>query len=66
MFVATQCGFAQSQGAYNSAVEGLYAALDQVEEILSRQRYLVGATFTEADVRLFMTLARFDEVSALD
>lgn len=47
-------------------MEGLYAALDQVEEILSRQRYLVGATFTEADVRLFMTLARFDEVSALD
>jgi putative glutathione S-transferase len=57
-----KCGFAQSQPAYNAAVESLYAALDQVEEVLSRQRYLVGSTFTEADVRLFMTLVRFDEV----
>jgi hypothetical protein len=57
-----KCGFAQSQPAYNAAVESLYAALDQVEEVLSRQRYLVGSAFTEADVRLFMTLVRFDEV----
>lgn len=40
----------------------LFAALDRCEDILAKQRYLVGNTLTEADIRLFMTLIRFDEV----
>ena len=40
----------------------LFAALDKVESILSKSRYLVGNQLTEADVRLFMTLIRFDEI----
>ncbi len=40
----------------------LFEALDKVEGILSKSRYLVGNQLTEADVRLFMTLIRFDEV----
>ncbi|EGC33457.1 hypothetical protein DICPUDRAFT_88765 [Dictyostelium purpureum] len=55
-----RCGFAVSQEAYDDAFEKLFAALDKVEEILSKQRYLVGSRFTEADVRLFSTLIRFD------
>lgn len=42
----------------------LFAALDRCEDILSKQRYLAGNVLTEADVRLFMTLIRFDEVRA--
>jgi glutathione S-transferase len=48
-----RCGFAKSQAAYDEAVEGLFGALDRVEEILSKRRYLTGDTFTEADIRLF-------------
>ena len=55
-------GFAKSQSAYDEAVTSLFESLDKVEDILSRSRYLVGNTFTEADIRLFMTLVRFDEV----
>ncbi len=44
------------------AVDKLFTALDKVEHILSQQRYLLGNTLTEADIRLFMTLVRFDEV----
>lgn len=55
-------GFAKSQSAYDEAVTNLFDALDRAEEILSRSRYLVGNTLTEADIRLFMTLVRFDEV----
>ena len=40
----------------------LFAALDRCEEILGKQRYLTGNTLTEADVRLFQTLIRFDVV----
>jgi putative glutathione S-transferase len=40
----------------------LFAALDRCEEMLGHSRYLMGSSFTEADVRLFMTLIRFDEV----
>ena len=40
----------------------LFEALDRCEAILSQQRYLAGSQLTEADVRLFMTLVRFDEV----
>ena len=55
-------GFAQTQDAYDDAVTKLFRALDRVEDILSRQRYLCGERFTEADLRLFMTLVRFDSV----
>ncbi|MGN6131547.1 MAG: glutathione S-transferase family protein [Nocardioidaceae bacterium] len=57
-----RCGFAGSQEAYERAYDRLFAALDWLEDRLSRQRYLVGDTITEADVRLFTTLARFDAV----
>jgi putative glutathione S-transferase len=57
-----RAGFAQKQKAYSKAVRGLFEALDEVEKILSASRYLCGATLTEADVRLFTTLVRFDAV----
>ncbi|MEJ1193394.1 glutathione S-transferase family protein [Pseudarthrobacter sp. CCNWLW207] len=57
-----RCGFAGSQEAYDAAFARLWMALDWLEERLSGQRYLVGDTITEADVRLFTTLARFDAV----
>nr|WP_233158116.1 glutathione S-transferase C-terminal domain-containing protein [Actinokineospora bangkokensis] len=57
-----RCGFAGSQEAYDSAYDRLWTALDWLEERLSTQRYLVGDTLTEADVRLFTTLVRFDPV----
>ena len=41
-------------------VKDVFAGLDRVEEILSRQRYLIGPQITEADVRLYTTLVRFD------
>ncbi|CAB4009799.1 Glutathionyl-hydroquinone reductase [Paramuricea clavata] len=55
-------GFASSQEAYDSAVVILFEALEKLENILSTRRYLVGNRFTEADVRLFTTLIRFDLV----
>ncbi len=55
-------GFARKQRAYSRAVQGLFAGLDRVEAILAEKRYLCGDTFTEADVRLFTTLVRFDSV----
>lgn len=57
-----RCGFAGSQEAYDAAYDRLFAALDWVSERLSDRRYLVGDTITEADVRLFTTLVRFDAV----
>ena len=58
-----KCGFARSQDAYNEAVTALFKRLDEVEDILSKQKYLVSNTqLTEADVRLFVTIVRFDEV----
>ncbi|XP_070581407.1 glutathionyl-hydroquinone reductase YqjG-like [Ptychodera flava] len=57
-----RCGFATKQEAYDSAVTLLFDALDKVEEILSKSRYLTGDTLTEADIRLFTTLVRFDTV----
>jgi putative glutathione S-transferase len=57
-----RCGFAGSQEAYDAAYDRLFTALDWLEERLGAQRYLVGDTITEADVRLFTTLARFDPV----
>jgi len=55
-----RCGFARSQAAYDEAYDMLFATLDEIEARLSRQRYLVGNQITEADWRLFPTLARFD------
>ena len=57
-----RCGFAGSQRAYDKGYERLFAALDWLSDRLATQRYLVGDTITEADVRLFTTLARFDPV----
>jgi putative glutathione S-transferase len=57
-----RCGFAKKQEAYGRAFEELFAALDRVEKILTGSRYLTGSELTEADVRLFTTLVRFDAV----
>jgi putative glutathione S-transferase len=57
-----QCGFARSQEAYEHSYRKLFARLDWLSERLADQRYLVGDTITEADVRLFTTLVRFDAV----
>jgi glutathionyl-hydroquinone reductase len=57
-----RAGFATKQESYERAVERLFARLDWLEDRLSRQRFLVGARLTEADVRLFTTLVRFDLV----
>ena len=55
-----RCGLATSQAAYEEAYDSLFATLDQLEERLAQQRYLVGSQITEADWRLFPTLVRFD------
>ena len=55
-------GFATSVPAYEEAVTGLFEALDQLEERLASHRYLMGTRFTEADIRFFATLIRFDPV----
>jgi glutathionyl-hydroquinone reductase len=55
-------GFATTQEAYDEAVSALFVTLDELEERLSRQRYLTGDRITEADWRLFTTLVRFDPV----
>jgi glutathionyl-hydroquinone reductase len=57
-----RCGFAGSQDAYDKAYHRLFDRLDRLSERLRDRRYLVGDTITEADVRLFTTLARFDAV----
>ncbi|CAL5022255.1 unnamed protein product [Urochloa decumbens] len=56
-----KCGFAKKQGPYDEAVTRLYEALDKCEQILGKQRYICGNQLTEADIRLFVTLIRFDE-----
>jgi putative glutathione S-transferase len=57
-----RCGFATSQPAYERAFDRLFHTLDELEQRLARQRYLVGSQLTEADWRLFPTLVRFDPV----
>ena len=57
-----RCGFATAQDAYDKAFDRLFTALDTISERLENQRYLVGDTITEADIRLFTTLVRFDPV----
>jgi putative glutathione S-transferase len=57
-----KCGFAGTQEAYNKAFDELFESLDWLEGLLGERRYLAGDTFTEADIRLFTTLVRFDAV----
>ena len=55
-----KAGFATSQDRYEQAYDELFARLHELDRHLSGQRYLVGGSLTEADVRLFTTLVRFD------
>jgi putative glutathione S-transferase len=57
-----RCGFASDQTSYDEAYDRLWSAMDWLEERLTDRRYLMGDAITEADVRLFTTLARFDAV----
>jgi putative glutathione S-transferase len=57
-----KAGFATAQAPYDEAVEALFTTLDTLEERLADRRYLFGDALTEADVRLYPTLARFDAV----
>jgi putative glutathione S-transferase len=57
-----RCGLAKSQAAYEESFGKLFAGLDELETRLGRQRWLVGERFSEADLRLFPTLVRFDTV----
>jgi len=55
-----KCGFAISQEAYSEALNSVFTSLDQLEKDLADQEYLFGSRFTESDIRLFVTLVRFD------
>jgi len=57
-----KCGFAKSQEAYSNNVKILFESLDKVEQMLSKSRYLLGNSLTEADIRLWTTVLRFDPV----
>ncbi|MFI0355501.1 glutathione S-transferase family protein [Actinomadura sp. 9N407] len=57
-----KAGFATAQAPYDEAVEALFTTLDTLEERLAASRYLFGDDLTEADIRLYPTLARFDAV----
>jgi len=57
-----RAGFATGQDAYEQAARAIFTTFDELEQRLSRQRYLVGRQITEADWRLFTTLIRFDTV----
>jgi putative glutathione S-transferase len=57
-----KCGFATSQEAYEEAFDALFRTLDDLEARLASQRFLVGDHLTDADIRLFPTLVRFDAV----
>ncbi len=57
-----KCGFATSQTAYEESLAPLFDTLDWLEERLGQSRFLFGDALTEADVRLFTTLVRFDSV----
>ncbi|MQA86507.1 MAG: glutathione S-transferase family protein [Streptosporangiales bacterium] len=57
-----RAGFATTQEAYEEAFDALFATLDELERRLAGRRFLCGDRLTEADVRLFTTLARFDAV----
>lgn len=55
-----KAGFAKTQGAYEQAVTALFEMLDRLETHLDSNRYIAGEYMTEADIRLFVTLIRFD------
>ncbi|MDV2583015.1 glutathione S-transferase family protein [Alkalibacillus haloalkaliphilus] len=55
-----QCGFAHSQEAYEQAYDKLFARLDQLNQHLEKNRFLLGDYITDADIRLYTTLVRFD------
>ena len=55
-------GFAKTQKDYDESLDALEAAFDKLESILETQRYIAGDRLTEADIRLFVTLLRFDEI----
>ncbi len=57
-----KCGFATAQEIYEEAFDALFETLDRLEALLARQRYIAGDRISEADWRLFPTLARFDPV----
>jgi len=57
-----RAGFATSQAAYDEAIDELFGALDRWNDHLADQRYLVGDSLTEADICMFTTLVRFDQV----
>lgn len=57
-----RAGFATAQEPYNEAVGQVFDGLDRVEAILSKSPFLIGSIFTEADIRLFTTIYRFDPV----
>jgi putative glutathione S-transferase len=57
-----RCGFADDQESYDEAFKQLFATLDWLEDRLTDRRFLMGDSITEADVRLFTTLTRFDAV----
>ncbi|GAB3250826.1 glutathione S-transferase family protein [Chitinimonas naiadis] len=57
-----KAGFATTPAAYEEALKPLFSTLDWLEERLCTQRYLAGTQLTEADIRLFTTLVRFDAV----
>lgn len=55
-----KCGFAHTQQAYDEAFDALFGRLDELEQLLGRQRFLLGEHITDSDIRLFATLVRFD------
>lgn len=57
-----KAGFATTQEAYDEAVGKLFDSLARLEQILDKHRYLTGNSLTEADIRLWTTLVRFDPV----
>jgi putative glutathione S-transferase len=60
-----RCGFAKTQPAYDAAITELTESFDRIDQILQKTRFIAGDRFTEADIRLFVTLVRFDEVYAV-
>ena len=57
-----RCGFAGTQASYDQAFDKLFTSLDELETLLENRRWLTGERMTEADIRLFTTLIRFDVV----
>lgn len=55
-------GFATKPEAYEANVKPLFASLDRLEKILDGKDFLIGGTLTEADIRLYTTIVRFDPV----